>query len=48
MEHVLRTKTHTRGLCLIVTPDELGSRAADPEQMAAFVRRTKDTFARWA
>lgn len=48
MEHVLRTKSHTRGLCLIVTPDELGPRAADPEQLAGFVRQTKDTLARWA
>ena len=48
MEHVLRTKTHSRGLCLIVMPDELGPQAAAPENMAAFVRQTRDTLARWA
>jgi hypothetical protein len=48
MDHVLRTKTHTRGLCVLVTPDELGPHATDPDQLAGFVRQAKAALARWS
>jgi hypothetical protein len=42
MEHVLRTKTHSRGLCIIVTPGKSDIQAG---AMTGFVEQVKGTLA---
>jgi hypothetical protein len=42
MEHVLRTTTHTRGLCIIVTPGKTDMQAG---AMTGFVEQVKGTLA---
>jgi len=44
MEHVLRTKTHNRGLCLIVTPGEMEVRLSQPDSMSRFTERVQQTL----
>ena len=45
MEHVLRTKTHDRGLCLVVTPSEKELRTPEPDSMTRFAEQVKTTLA---
>ncbi|MFI5397967.1 MAG: uroporphyrinogen decarboxylase family protein [Candidatus Binatia bacterium] len=47
MEHVLRTKTHDRGLCVVVSPGEQELKTADPGLMTRFVAQVKDVLARF-
>ncbi len=45
LQHVLRTATDNRGLCVVVTPEELGPKAADPATMTRLVDQVKDALA---
>ena len=45
LQHVLRTATHNRGLCVVVTPEELGPQAADPATITRLVDQVRDVFA---
>ena len=42
LEHVLRTRTHDRGLCIIVAPG-----AGQAEAMPRFAERIRETLAHW-
>jgi len=48
MEHVLRTKTHNRGLCVLVAPDMSPDKPVDPESIPRFLERVDDTIARFS
>lgn len=45
LRHVLRTATDNRGLCVVVTPEELGPQAANPATLARLVEQVKEAFA---
>jgi hypothetical protein len=45
LEHILRTKTHNRGLCIIVGPGERELKGFDPASMTRFVAHTRETLA---
>jgi hypothetical protein len=47
LEHVRRTKTHNRGLCVIVSPSERELKALDPASITRFVERVTDILAAW-
>lgn len=52
MEHILRTKTHNRGLCVIVAPDESNPKGfaptlRTPASMTGFVEQVKETLAKF-
>jgi hypothetical protein len=47
LEHVRRTKTHNRGLCVIVGPSERELKALDPASITRFVERVTDVLAAW-
>jgi uroporphyrinogen-III decarboxylase len=42
LEHVLRTRTHDRGLCIIVAPG-----AGEAQEMPKFAERIRETLAHW-
>lgn len=48
LEHVLGTKTHNRGLCLIVAPGAMELKMSEPDSMTRFVDRVNDTLAEFA
>jgi len=47
MEHILRTKTHNRGLCVIVAPENLRGKGSAPASMTAFVEQVKEILAKF-
>ncbi len=47
LDHVLSTKTHNRGLCVIVTPGDMDDKLTEPDSMQRFVDRVQATLARY-
>ena len=47
LEHILRTKTHNRGLCVIVGPSERELSGLDPSAISRFVELVTDTLGPW-
>lgn len=47
LEHVLRTKTHNRGLCVIVGPSERELSGLDATAIARFLKLVTDTLGPW-
>jgi len=45
LQHVLRTATDNRGLGVVVTPEELGSQAADLATIRRLAEQVKEAFA---
>jgi len=43
MEHVLRTKTHNRGLCVIAQPEPTEIKASDPDSINKFLETARGT-----
>lgn len=48
MEHILRARTHNRGLCVIVSPGERELKGLAPASMKGFVEQVKETLAKFA
>jgi len=48
MEHVLSIRTHNRGLCILVTPGQMDTKASEPDSIARFVDRVKEMLARYS
>ncbi len=46
LDHILRTKTHNRGLCVIVGPSEQELKGFDAAAILAFVEHVKEALAR--
>jgi len=48
MEHVLSIRTHNRGLCILVTPGQMETKASEPDSIARFVDRVKEMLATYS
>jgi len=46
-EHIRRTKTHNRGLCVVVGPSERQLKALDPASITRFVKGITESLAAW-
>jgi hypothetical protein len=48
LEHILRTRTHNRGLCVVIAPAEGEVSGSRPDSFPTFLERARQTLARFS